>query len=137
MGRSFYGWGYMVDRNHDQGRVAHLLREDGRPACGASYYASAGQSTARGLCGERCRRCEHIALVSDGPRVVRSLARQDTAGGVDDSYARTGDAEDTIARWLASGQEAGDRELVAVLTALGTRRAAKIYRAARRVVEGV
>lgn len=39
-----YGWGYMLNVNRDRGRLAHLLRADGSPACGARYFASAGQS---------------------------------------------------------------------------------------------
>ena len=36
-------------------------------------------------------------------RAIRDLAKQDAAGETDDSFARTGDALDTIRRWRAAG----------------------------------
>ena len=62
---------------------------------------------------------------------IRSLARQDAGGEADDSYARTGDAEDTIRRWRASGAKAGDLDLVEIIDELGIRKAARIYAQAR------
>lgn len=54
-----YGWGFMMLPGCDQGRTAHLLRADGSPACGASYYASAGQSLDVSE-HQKCRRCQRI-----------------------------------------------------------------------------
>lgn len=54
-------WGYLITRWHDQGRVAHLLRDDNGPACGARYYASAGASTPAPDSSACCRRCLRIA----------------------------------------------------------------------------
>jgi len=62
---------------------------------------------------------------------IRELARQDQAGEVDDSYARTGDAMDTIRRWRAAGRSANDRDLVELIDRVGVRAAAQIYQAAR------
>lgn len=47
-------WGKCVNRWHDEVGPAHLLREDGSPACGVRYYVTSG--------GEpdpvtKCRRC--------------------------------------------------------------------------------
>lgn len=53
-------WGYMVKRFCDQGRLMHLLKDDGSPACGAYFYASAGMSLEPNH-GAHCRRCERIA----------------------------------------------------------------------------
>lgn len=64
-------------------------------------------------------------------RALRSLARQDQAGNVDDSYARTGDALDTIRRWYRAASEAGDRGLVDLIDEVGEHTAAAHYRAAR------
>ena len=71
------------------------------------------------------------ADVASDERVIRSLARQDQAGDVDDSFARTGDALDTIRRWRQSAREGGDVALVETIDALGEDRAAEIYAQAR------
>lgn len=68
-------------------------------------------------------------------KAIRDLARQDRAGGVDDSYARTHDAEDTIRRWRDSARSAGDTECVALIERVGVRAAARIYVEARTDVE--
>lgn len=52
-------WGFMFNRWHDQMRTAHLLSVDNSPACGASYYASAGQSQDVSD-SQKCRRCVAI-----------------------------------------------------------------------------
>lgn len=62
---------------------------------------------------------------------IRDIAKQDAAGETDDSYARTGDALDTIRRWRASSAAAGDHELVVIIDRLGEDEAAEIYAAAR------
>lgn len=64
-------------------------------------------------------------------RAIRGLARQDHSGESDDSYARTGDAEDTIRRWYAAGGSAGDRDLIDLIDRVGVREAARVYAAAR------
>lgn len=51
-------WGRMVTRWHDEGLLLHLLNPDSSPACGSSYYASAGPVA--DVTGPRCRRCEAI-----------------------------------------------------------------------------
>jgi hypothetical protein len=65
-------------------------------------------------------------------RAVASLVEQDMSGDVDDSYARTGDAEDTIQRWYASARAAGDTDLVETIDRMGVAAAAEAYEAARR-----
>ena len=65
-------------------------------------------------------------------RAITSLAEQDTSGEVDDSYARTGDAEDTIRRWRSSARSAGDTDLVETIDRMGISSAARAYEAARR-----
>lgn len=72
-----------------------------------------------------------VDIARDDVRGIRDLARQDQAGEVDDSYARTGDAEDTIRRWYDAGRSAGDRDLVDLIDRVGVRDAARIYEAAR------
>lgn len=64
-----YGWGVLLDKWHDQGRTAHLLRGDNSPACGASYYTATRTDT-RGM--HRCKRCERIEknLRADGVRIT-------------------------------------------------------------------
>jgi hypothetical protein len=61
-------WGYMLDRFHNQGRTAHLLRGDNGPRCGTRYYASAGASTDVPE-EKKCFNCKQIAK-----RLVRSAA---------------------------------------------------------------
>lgn len=63
---------------------------------------------------------------------IRDLARQDQSGEVDDGYARTGDAEDTIRRWYDAGRSAGDRDLIDLIDRIGVQGAARTYEAARR-----
>lgn len=63
---------------------------------------------------------------------IRNLAWQDRSGEVDDSYARTGDAEDTIRRWYDAGGSGCDRDLVELIDRVGVREAALVYEAARR-----
>lgn len=63
--------------------------------------------------------------------VIRSLAKQDTAGEVDDSYARTGDAQDTIERWYGAARQAGDAGVIEAIDVLGMTEAARLYEAAR------
>ncbi len=65
-------------------------------------------------------------------RAIESLAEQDRADEVDDSYARTGDAQDTIRRWHASARSAGDHALVDTINRMGLSKAAAAYEAARR-----
>lgn len=65
-------------------------------------------------------------------RAINSLAEQDCSDDVDDSYARTGDAEDTIERWYASARQSGDRDLIDLVDRLGVSEAARIYEAARK-----
>jgi len=64
-------------------------------------------------------------------KAIRSIARQDQTDDVDDSYARTHDAVDTIRRWRAAAAEAGDTDLVQSIDRLGEREAARLYEAAR------
>jgi hypothetical protein len=64
-------------------------------------------------------------------RAIHELARQDLAGEVDDSYARTRDAEDTIRRWHDAGAANGDDDLVELIDRVGLRAAARVYSAAR------
>lgn len=64
-------------------------------------------------------------------RAVASLAEQDMSGEVDDSYARTGDAKDTIQRWYDSARSAGDTDLIKTIDRMGVAAAAKAYEAAR------
>lgn len=54
-------WGYMMLPFCDQGRVAHILRDDGSPACGASFYASAGQSSDVPE-SHKCGRCKRLRI---------------------------------------------------------------------------
>ncbi len=68
-------------------------------------------------------------------RAIRALAHQDQAGEVDDSYARTGDAEDTIQRWYDSARSAGDYRLVEIIDRIGIAAAARIYEAERNAQE--
>lgn len=58
---TYYGWGYMLTVKRDQGRTAHLLKGDGSPACGARYFASAGQSQHVSE-SSKCLRCKRIAV---------------------------------------------------------------------------
>src|SRR5690606_18243279 len=81
---------------------------------------------------------EHIVLtvpaaeITDEDRAaIKSLAKQDQSGEVDDSYARTGDAEDAIQRWYDSAAEAGDSDLCEIVDRIGLDEAAKLYEAAR------
>lgn len=60
MARKTYGWGFMMLRLCDQGRVAHLLLGDGSPACGARYYASCGAAETELLESQKCRRCQRL-----------------------------------------------------------------------------
>lgn len=64
-------------------------------------------------------------------RAISSLAQQDQSGEVDDSYARTGDAADTIQRWYDSAAEAGDLDLVEMVNRIGLVAAARLYEKAR------
>lgn len=64
-------------------------------------------------------------------KAIRDLARQDRCDDVDDSYARTHDAKDTIERWRSAAAEAGDTECVQAIDRLGVSRAAEVYAAAR------
>lgn len=73
----------------------------------------------------------HCEVTAGDLRGIRSLAQQDTAGDVDDSYSRTGDAEDTIYRWRAAARQANDTDLIALIDRLGIPVAASIYAAAR------
>ena len=69
--------------------------------------------------------------ISAASKAIRNLARQDRSDDVDDSYARTHDAKDTIERWRAAAAEAGDRDCVLAIDRLGVERAAEVYAAAR------
>ncbi len=73
--------------------------------------------------------------IATATKAIRSLARQDRQDNVDDSYARTHDAEDTIERWRSAAGEAGDRECVQAIDRLGVSRAATVYAEARTDVE--
>ena len=59
------GWGYMMNRLHDQLSVAHLLRGDNSPACGARYYTSAGPCEVHP--SSRCRNCLRIEARQERP----------------------------------------------------------------------
>lgn len=74
----------------------------------------------------------HETVTPEDAKAIRALARQDQAGEVDDSYARTGDAEDTIQRWREAGRSGGDRDLADLIDRVGVRAAARVYEAARR-----
>jgi hypothetical protein len=56
-------WGFMTNRWHDQPRTAHLLLPNNAPACGASFYASAGMSQDV-QDYNKCRNCLRIANAS-------------------------------------------------------------------------
>ena len=73
--------------------------------------------------------------ISAATKAIKDLARQDRNDDVDDSYARTHDASDTIERWRAAAAEAGDRECVQAIDRLGVSRAAEVYAAARTAVQ--
>lgn len=68
-------------------------------------------------------------------RVIESLASQDRSGEVDDSYGRTGDAEDTIRRWYNAARQAGDDDLVRTIDRIGVREAGRLYETARREMD--
>lgn len=72
-----------------------------------------------------------MSTASTDIRAIRDLAKQDAAGETDDSFARTGDALDTIRRWRAAGADAGDAELVETIDRLGEDEAAEIYASSR------
>lgn len=69
-----YGWGVFVDRWHDEGRVAHLLRGDNSPVCGAIYYTATRYTATRRDPGGlyKCKRCERIEknLRKDNVRIA-------------------------------------------------------------------
>ena len=52
-------WGYLIDRWHDQSVITHVLKDNGSPACGCSYFASAGPCNT--YSSPKCRRCQKIA----------------------------------------------------------------------------
>lgn len=64
-------------------------------------------------------------------RLITELSRQDRSGETDDSFARTRDARDTIARWYTSAAQGGDADLVAALDEMGHAVAARLYAEAR------
>lgn len=81
---------------------------------------------------------ENVMLKSHNPgiaaadiRMIASLAEQDMSGEVDDSYARTGNAKDTIRRWHGAARSAGDADLVETINRMGVAAAAEAYEAAR------
>jgi len=61
MSKETFGWGKLLNRWHDEGRIFHLLRADNSPACGVRYFASAGPYPAGMVGSNRCRRCQRIA----------------------------------------------------------------------------
>ncbi len=48
------------------------------------------------------------AVLDTDALIARNLARSDVSGDVDDSYAHTGDSQDTIQRWYDSAAAGGD-----------------------------
>jgi hypothetical protein len=61
MEKETFGWGKLINRWHDEGNLFHLLRADNSPACGVSYFMSAGPYPADWAKYNRCRRCQRIA----------------------------------------------------------------------------
>jgi hypothetical protein len=59
-------WGFMMLRFCEQGRTAHLLKPDGSPACGASFYASAGAAMDEPVT-PKCGRCLRITNARKKP----------------------------------------------------------------------
>lgn len=53
-------WGRRLDRWHDEQGPFHLLRDDGSPACGASYHTTTGPYPRVPSEHEKCRRCKRI-----------------------------------------------------------------------------
>jgi hypothetical protein len=68
-------------------------------------------------------------------KVMASLAQQDMCDDVDDSYARTNDAEDTIRRWYDSAAQAGDTDLCEAVDEVGLDVAAALYAEERARIE--
>lgn len=50
-------WGRLINNVRDEIGPFHLLREDGSPACGASYFTSTGPYPYE-ITGPKCRYCE-------------------------------------------------------------------------------
>jgi hypothetical protein len=61
MEKETFGWGKLINRWHDEGRLFHLMRADNGPACGVRYYTSGGPYPAGMVGSNRCRRCQRIA----------------------------------------------------------------------------
>jgi hypothetical protein len=51
-------WGKLLDTWHDEGRVFHLLKDDGSPACGVPYFTSSAYPADFAPFQPRCRRCD-------------------------------------------------------------------------------
>jgi hypothetical protein len=57
-----HAWGKLLDKWHDEVGPFHLLRPDGSPSCGASYFTSSGPYPyPEQDCYPRCDRCRVIA----------------------------------------------------------------------------
>ena len=117
-----------------RGKDAQLDADLARHIESASHwFKPARRSRRKGFAsGKKAR-----LTIAEAEKGIRSLARQDVAGGVDDSFARTGNAEDTIRRWQRSASEAGDQKLVDIIKHLGVPRAAAVYRQARKSGKGL
>ena len=53
-------WGKLLDKWHDEGRLFHLLKHDGSPACGVSYYTSTGTYPFAPDDSQKCKLCKGI-----------------------------------------------------------------------------
>lgn len=54
-------WGRLLNKWHDEIGVFHLLKGDGSPACGVSYYTSTGPYPDQNIqVHNKCRRCMGI-----------------------------------------------------------------------------
>lgn len=61
-GKPRHSWGKLLNKWHDEQSLFHLLKPDGAPACGASYYASTGPYPyAEEDCYPRCAKCDKRA----------------------------------------------------------------------------
>lgn len=61
-------WGRLLNRFRDEIGKAHLLKEDGSPACGASYYASTGPYPHAIDDNQKCLNCKGIDKVQANKR---------------------------------------------------------------------
>ena len=65
-------WGKRLNRWHDEVGPFHLLREDGSPACGCSYFATTGPYPDQTHVTATCGNCGKIAAKAD-PRSWRAF----------------------------------------------------------------